>query len=810
MKKKNILPLYCLSLILISLISYPTLSIADINDTGQKITASDGVSGDCFGYSISISNNSAIVGAMGDDDHGEDSGSAYIFEQINGSWVETEKLTASDGGSNGYFGKSVSISGDYAIVGARYESAVGRLWGMAYIFERINGSWEEVNKLTASDAEADDAFGDSVSIAGNKAIIGAAGKGNGAAYIFTRVDGSWVETAKLTASDSDSTIAFGVSVSINNNFAIIGDLNGMPPTLPGLAYLFERSGDSWIEAAKLTASDGYIGDQFGEAVSITDNYMIIGSAENAYIFELNKTNWIETTKLQSDGYLSVSITNQHAVDRTNVYEHINNSWTKIATLTASDGATGNTFGFPVVVADSHIIIGAWTDADNGQYSGAAYIYQLEPTSNQPPIIDSFTADQLSGQPSLYVNFLCTAHDLDGEIYEYMLDYGDGGVPETNSTGSFTKNYENIGIYHPTCTVVDNQGAFKTSEPIIINVHEDKILLNVPVLNQNEYSFSSAFPEARNSLLEAEELIFALEKSVFKKKKHKNKLTSFIHEAIINFDAGTPQSIKKAKKLIEKIEKRVNGCQLSGTPDKNDWIVDCGEQVYVEDKITRILLLLNNVINGLGPGGCVPTSFAMLFIYYFNQHNVYDLSIDISPKSSTVISMVNDIGWYLSAYVKDESTWVDYPEINNKMNEYSYSFQPDTYSSPEFSEVLYEWAIELVKSWEKGSNELFELFKLKLALWEPIYFSGIYAKPGEVFGHASVVSGYRVEGNQEYLRVNNPNRKDSKWWRVHKNVGFTYNGQYYDNLIMLIRKDEQFFINGLVIYPYQLNIIPLNY
>jgi hypothetical protein len=84
-----------------------------------KLTASDGTSWDQFGGSVSISGDYAIVGASEDNDNGNnDSGSAYVFERINSSWTEIAKLTASDGASEDYFGLSVSISGDYAIVGA--------------------------------------------------------------------------------------------------------------------------------------------------------------------------------------------------------------------------------------------------------------------------------------------------------------------------------------------------------------------------------------------------------------------------------------------------------------------------------------------------------------------------------------------------------------------------------------------------------------------------------------------------------------------------------------------------------------------
>ena len=100
----------------------------------QKLTASDAAWGDRFGHSVSISGDSAIVGAQNSDDSGSDSGSAYVFVRSGTTWTEQQKLTASDGASNDLFGLSVSISGDTAIVGAFYDDDNGTNAGSAYMF----------------------------------------------------------------------------------------------------------------------------------------------------------------------------------------------------------------------------------------------------------------------------------------------------------------------------------------------------------------------------------------------------------------------------------------------------------------------------------------------------------------------------------------------------------------------------------------------------------------------------------------------------------------------------------------------------
>jgi len=164
---------------------------ADWFSNETKLTASDGAANDRFGSSVSISGDVAIVGASGNDDNGTDSGSAYTFARKEGgtdNWGEVTKLPASDAVSTALFGFSVSISGDLAIVGAVGNDDYGSSSGSAYIFARNEGganNWGEVTKLTASDAVSLALFGFSVSISGDVAIVGAYwNHGSGSAYIL--------------------------------------------------------------------------------------------------------------------------------------------------------------------------------------------------------------------------------------------------------------------------------------------------------------------------------------------------------------------------------------------------------------------------------------------------------------------------------------------------------------------------------------------------------------------------------------------------------------------------------------------------
>ena len=156
-----------------------------------KINASDGGPFEEFGYSVSISGDYAVVGAFADDDSGSTSGSAYIFKRAGESWVQEAKLLPSDGAAGDRFGHSVSISDDYAVVGANGNDDNGSNAGSAYIFKRTGTSWAQQAKLLSSDGATDDEFGASVSISGDYAVVGSRddddnGTNSGSAYVYKR------------------------------------------------------------------------------------------------------------------------------------------------------------------------------------------------------------------------------------------------------------------------------------------------------------------------------------------------------------------------------------------------------------------------------------------------------------------------------------------------------------------------------------------------------------------------------------------------------------------------------------------------
>ena len=239
-----------------------------------------------FGYSISISGDYLVVGSRRESWAG---GAIYIFQGVNGKWEEQAKLISSDWARGDNLGYSVSISGDYAIAGAPCHA---NNKGSAYIFKRDGDKWKEQAILVADDGEADDWFGTSVSISGNHAIVGANGdkdKGDwsGSAYIFYNDSTSWKQQAKLVSSDLATGDAFGAHTCISGDYALVGATAKKGNT--GAAYSFERNGTFWEERAKITL-DNASSNMFGYAISISGDNAIIGAPRHnsktgaAYIY----------------------------------------------------------------------------------------------------------------------------------------------------------------------------------------------------------------------------------------------------------------------------------------------------------------------------------------------------------------------------------------------------------------------------------------------------------------------------------------------------------------------------------------------
>jgi hypothetical protein len=400
----------------------PVFGQCHMRESAQLI-ADDGAEGDYFGYSVDISANRAVVGAYRDDDNGSNSGSVYVYRLDGDNWSLEAKLKASDGEINDWFGWAVAISGNTIVVGATGDRDAGDWTGSVYIYQYEGKSWTEQAKLLADDTGyywEEFGFDVAISADSNTVLIGANkandnGFKSGAAYIF-RFDGSnWVQQSKLLASDGVELATFGNSVAISEdgNTAFIGvpgrDTSGYTA---GSVYVFEFEEGQWLQKQKLIASDAAHGDHFGHSLAVSGEILVVGAygddgaepndlycnSGSAYIFNNDGTNWIERTKLElSDGRCrnqfgwAIDIFDDTVVvgapdghwettygpGSAYVFGFDVLEWTVKALLVSSDAAFGDHFGWSVGVFGGMVLVGAELDDVLGPDSGAVYTFTID-------------------------------------------------------------------------------------------------------------------------------------------------------------------------------------------------------------------------------------------------------------------------------------------------------------------------------------------------------------------------------------------------------------------------------------------------
>ena len=381
--------------------------------TQQQKLAADNLD-NAFGVDVAVSGDTILIGAFTEDiGANPNQGAAYQFVRTGSNWSQQRRLTATDGAGEDNFGFAVAIDGQTSIVGAVKDDINANTdQGSAYIFDC--GRTEQ-RQITAADGAAFDQFGGAVAVSGDTVVVGAKleedpnGVTQGAAYVFVRGGAGWIQQQKLKAAPLINGAEFGHSVAISGNTIVVGAwketiLN--PPNPPtdtqGAAYVFTRNGTVWTQQARLLANDGAFNDQFGNAVAIDGETIIVGAyfddvgananQGSAYIFVRNGANWTQQARISStDGAANDNFGNAVSVSGSTVavgafqkntfqgaaYIFTRNGaiWSQQQKLTAMDGVTGDEFGFVVSVSGNTVAVGAQRDdTDQFQDHGSVYIF----------------------------------------------------------------------------------------------------------------------------------------------------------------------------------------------------------------------------------------------------------------------------------------------------------------------------------------------------------------------------------------------------------------------------------------------------
>ena len=320
------------------------------NQTG-KLTSESSLKDNNFGSSVGIDGNTIVVGADGEDIGGilVDGGVAYVFILRQGEWSQKSRLIALDPGLWDYFGTSVAISGNRIVVGATQSSFVGVSGsGKAYIFEGSGNNWSQIAKLTPEEKRNGDYFGSAVAISGTTIVVGAPfndpdlGNGRitsaGASYVFTLHGGKWSQQAMLVADESASFDLLGHSVAVDGDRIVIGTSGAAQAgySAAGAAYLFTRQAGIWTQQTRMTGDYVYEDDNFGQAVGISGDYVVIGAngmdpglllqAGEAFVFQLGLVPLPET------GFSPGKLTRLAVQPISKTYQALGDLWLEIPGL----------------------------------------------------------------------------------------------------------------------------------------------------------------------------------------------------------------------------------------------------------------------------------------------------------------------------------------------------------------------------------------------------------------------------------------------------------------------------------------------
>ena len=361
---------------------------------------------DEFGFSVSASGDTFIVGAYGDD--GASGGSVYIYQKQGEAWAMESKQVSPNPTLLNEYGFSVAVSTDVAVVGAPLSDVVAVDEGRAYVYERVAGAWQPA--ITIEGGVGGDAMGCAVAVNGNVLAASACGddlvlQDGGTVHIYEKIDDTWNQNTILTGTGVALGDRFASAVAIGDGVIVVGapddDING---DSAGAAYVFEKQpGGLWDQVAKLLASDGAAGDLFGHAVAADGDTIVIGAYRNdqlgnnagaVYIFERSGNTWPETAKLvATDGQsvdlfgFSVAISGDELAVGSRwsdeagedsgsayIFERRGSQWSQFGRLLAPDGQAGDGLGYGVALGQGALITTAYEELPNGT-SGSVYVFE---------------------------------------------------------------------------------------------------------------------------------------------------------------------------------------------------------------------------------------------------------------------------------------------------------------------------------------------------------------------------------------------------------------------------------------------------
>jgi hypothetical protein len=315
---------------------------AELTVNGASTTAE-------VGFCVAVDGEWAVVGATRDDRHGNEAGAAFVFRRVGGQWTFAHELLRSDASTEDYYGWSAAIHGNTIVVGAVGDAGNGANSGSAYVFAFDGLSWSQSQKLVPPTHTTDGMYGNSVALDGERIVVGAPWlpyppDETGLVHVYTNNGTQWVREQTIAANDPTIDAQFGYSVAIDGERLAIGarwdtDLG----IASGSAYVFRRSGTTWTQERKVLASDGSASDEFGAAVALRGDTLIVGAPRP----------W-------------------HGTGAAYEFRRNGSQWTQVQRFSENAGSTNETFGHSLVLSDEWMLIGA---PQSFVGPGVAYAYR---------------------------------------------------------------------------------------------------------------------------------------------------------------------------------------------------------------------------------------------------------------------------------------------------------------------------------------------------------------------------------------------------------------------------------------------------
>lgn len=307
----------------------------------QRLTDAAGLQGDLFGTSVCLFGNFAIVGAPGDDVGANvDQGSASVYQYNGTSWVFLQKLTDNTGGPGDNFGFSVWFSGSHVLVGSYLDDIGANNAQGSVVYYKYNGATcVQTQKISDVAGTSNDYFGYSISVSGNRVVIGGFGDdaAKGAAFIFEYNGTSWVLMQRIINPVAPApNDFFGASVTISGNEVFVGasgdDLSFIDQ---GVVYYYKYDGTNWVFKARMTDDGAALGDAYGGSVFLSGDYLIVGISVDD---------------------VGTSVNQGAAV----IYQRVGIGWQRLQYTSDPGGFTGDQFGHSVSIdgTTGRFLIGA--------------------------------------------------------------------------------------------------------------------------------------------------------------------------------------------------------------------------------------------------------------------------------------------------------------------------------------------------------------------------------------------------------------------------------------------------------------------